>query len=238
MDQSQQETTPQLHRKFWTNPLTVLFGAVTLFLLSEITAVVVLSLAGLSLESVTNATLFFYSLVKLLSFGWLLAVVQRLLKFSWRGLGFSRPTWKAVFSVLPVFAIYVVISGILMFLATRLIPGFDVEQTQNIGFKDVAQTRELIMTGATLVLVVPLVEELLFRGVLFHGLRRRLPFWLSTIVVSVVFAAAHGQWNVAVDTFALSIILCWLTERSRSVVPAILLHMLKNAIAFTILFVV
>ena len=88
-----------------------------------------------------------------------------------------------------------------------------------------------------LVIVTPIFEETVFRGFLFKGLRRRLPFWAAASVVSVMFAFAHGQWNVALDTFVLSLILCFLVEKNNSLIPSILLHELKNEVAFTALFI-
>ncbi|RYZ49901.1 MAG: CPBP family intramembrane metalloprotease, partial [Sphingobacteriales bacterium] len=57
------------------------------------------------------------------------------------------------------------------------------------------------------------------------------------IVTSIVFGAIHGQWNVAVDVFALSLILCSLREITGSIWAGVLLHMLKNGIAFYFLFI-
>lgn len=229
---------PERSVRFLTNPLTVLLGAVSLFVLTEIIATLLYTANGARLQGASTTQLFLYSLIKLAVFVGLLYTARSILRFRWSALGFRQPSWRAVFAVLPVFAIYVVLSGLLVTIATRLIPGFDIQQTQELGFKYTQQGYELFATLLMLVLVTPFIEEVLFRGVIFHGLRRRLPFWLSSIVVSLVFAAAHGQWNVAVDTFALSLMLCWLTERSRSIFPAILLHSAKNAVAFVLLFIV
>lgn len=238
MGHSRLESTTVRHRTFWVNPLIVLSGTVLLLVLSELIAVSILSVSGINLRETTNITLFWYSLVKLLAFGGLLCLARSALRFRWQSLGFTQPSWKAIFLVLPVFTVYIVSSGIVMFVAARLIPGFDIRQVQDVGFREVGQARELVLSGIVLIMFTPLIEEVLFRGVLFRGLRCRLPFWLSTLVVSVVFAAAHGQWNVATDTFVFSLALCWLAEHSRSIVPAILLHALKNAVAFTLLFIV
>lgn len=223
---------------FLTNPLTVLLAAVALFVLTELIATLLYTANGLRLQGASTTQLFIYSLLKLTVFVGLLYLARLTLRFSWGSIGFRRPSWRAVFAVLPVFAVYVVLSGLLVIVATRLIPGFDTKQTQDLAFNYTQQGYELFATLLMLVFVTPFIEEVLFRGVLFYGFRRKLPFWVSSIVVSLVFAAAHGQWNVAVDTFALSLMLCWLTERSKSILPAILLHAVKNAVAFTLLFII
>jgi len=60
---------------------------------------------------------------------------------------------------------------------------------------------------------------------------------VAALVTSLVFAAVHGQWNVAIDTFALSLVLCALREVTGTIWAGILLHMFKNAIAFYVLFI-
>jgi hypothetical protein len=136
--------------------------------------------------------------------------------------------------VIPVFIGYGLISTILTQIASKY-PGFDVNQAQDIGLNK-AGIESIIPAFIMLVVITPFFEELLFRGVLFHGLRKRLPFIASAFITSVIFAVAHGQANVAVDTFALSMFLCLLVERTNSIWPAVALHALKNFLAFGALF--
>ena len=44
-------------------------------------------------------------------------------------------------------------------------------------------------------------------------------------------------WVAALDTFTLSMVLCYLRQETDSLWPGILLHALKNCIAFITLFV-
>jgi membrane protease YdiL (CAAX protease family) len=68
----------------------------------------------------------------------------------------------------------------------------------------------------------PLGEEILVRGYLFSGLRMVWRFLPAVIVTSLLFGAAHLEfggggplvWAAAIDTFILSVVLCFLRERS------------------------
>jgi membrane protease YdiL (CAAX protease family) len=83
-------------------------------------------------------------------------------------------------------------------------------------------------------IIGPFAEELVFRGLLFLGLRRwaLLPFWLAASLSSVFFGLVHyGQGSTlaialaAVGvTFLGGILFCWLTERSGSLWAAFVLH--------------
>lgn len=105
------------------------------------------------------------------------------------------------------------------------------DQPQQLGFQALAGI-EVVLAFIVLTVCVPVVEETIFRGFMFRGLRRRLSFWPTALVVSLIFGLVHGQWNVGIDVFALSIVACYLREESASLWPAIILHAVKNSVAF------
>lgn len=153
-------------------------------------------------------------------------------------IGLDRlPTWIEIFIAPAGFVVYFIISAILILIATKVLPGFDANQIQDVGFKQVGQNYEFILAFISLVVLVPLSEEILFRGYLYGKLRKLMPFWVAILITSVLFGALHGAWNIAIDTFALSIVLCLLREFTGSIWPSVLLHMIKNSIAFYILFI-
>ena len=75
----------------------------------------------------------------------------------------------------------------------------------------------------------PVLEELLFRGVLYGTLRLRLGPWPATAVSAGVFALAHGYGVIGFASVAMSGVL-WAVayERTRSLLPGILAHALNN----------
>lgn len=237
MKQESAQPTGHTQRKIFTNPFAVLFGAIGMFLASQITAALLLLPFG-ELSSNQNEQLLVYSAASLVTLGIFLSLTMKVGGFSKEAIGIKWPRARHILEVLPVFLAYAVASMALISLMGLIMPSFDANQAQEVGFKNTQNTWQIIMAGVGLVVITPLYEEILFRGVLFKGLRARLPFWLSAGVTSLVFAFAHGQWNVAVDTFALGMALSLLVERSGSILPAVLLHMLKNGLAFTFLFIV
>jgi membrane protease YdiL (CAAX protease family) len=110
-------------------------------------------------------------------------------------------------------------------------------QAQETGFQRLTQYYEYALAFVTLIIVAPLAEEILFRGFLYGKLRKRMPLWVAMLITSALFGLIHGQWNVGLDVFALSIVLCSLREITGSIWAGILLHMIKNSIAFFIIFI-
>lgn len=156
-----------------------------------------------------------------------------------KDLGTNRlPSWTDILFSPMGYIIYAIISALLLYGASVLAPWINTTQAQDVGFSQLHSQIEYCLAFITLVVMAPVAEELLFRGYLFGKLKKRLPVWISVIIVSLTFAIAHGQWNIALDTFALSVVLCILREVTGNIWSSMLLHMIKNCIAFYLLYIV
>ena len=81
-------------------------------------------------------------------------------------------------------------------------------------------------------LLVPLAEEVFFRGLWYGGLRRHLGGWGPALLSAAVFGLAHGISVVLPVTFALGIVNAILYERTGSLWPAVTVHATNNTVAF------
>lgn len=76
---------------------------------------------------------------------------------------------------------------------------------------------QIVLTVIALVVLAPLGEELLFRGLLLRGLARRLALWPSALISSALFAGAHADsyilWPRAIALFGTGVTLAWLYRR-------------------------
>lgn len=155
----------------------------------------------------------------------------------------NLPTWTDILLAPAGLVIYLVLLSLLLFLATKLFPGFIVSQAQDTGFTHLSHQYEYILAFLTLVIIAPAAEELLFRGYLLGKLGKYAPIWISVLLTSVLFGYLHlgvgpqYAWALAIDTFALSLVLCSLRLVTGHLWSPMLLHMLKNGIAFFIIFI-
>jgi hypothetical protein len=79
--------------------------------------------------------------------------------------------------------------------------------------------------------LVPIAEELLFRGMLYPLLRARMGPAAAIVLNAAIFALAHVLPILIPALFVVGLLLAFLREWSGSVVPCILYHMLQNAIS-------
>jgi uncharacterized protein len=95
------------------------------------------------------------------------------------------------------------------------------------GFGPIPVQIALIVFGAAI------AEEVCFRGMLFGGLRERLPRLPAALLAGTVFGLLHAFTGLSAvpPLIALGAIFCLLYEKTGSVVPGILLHMLNNSVA-------
>lgn len=135
------------------------------------------------------------------------------------------------------YLIYVFASNLLTQLMTAIFPWFDAEQSQATGFGYFVTAGDRIMAMIAIVFVAPIAEELIMRGWLYGKVRSKLGAISTILIVSLVFAVLHGQWNVSVAVFVLSLVLCGLREITGSVWSGMLLHILSNGIAFYLLYI-
>lgn len=77
------------------------------------------------------------------------------------------------------------------------------------------------------VIVAPVCEEIIFRGILLDSC---LPFgsWFAVIITSMLFGLIHGNFDQFAYCLAVGAVLSVLTIRSKSIIPAIILHSLNN----------
>lgn len=154
------------------------------------------------------------------------------------------PTWTDI-GLAPVGFIFY------MFLAAGLaaifscFPWFQADEAQQLGFSIYSTGLDRAIAFLILVVVAPVAEEIIFRGWLygklretFHGIMPKTTGMLLAIfLTSLLFGIVHLQWNVGVNVFALSVVLCGLREVTGTIYAGILLHMLKNGVAFYLLYV-
>ena len=81
------------------------------------------------------------------------------------------------------------------------------------------------------VVIAPVSEEMLMRGVIYPVLRTRFSAYAACIITACLFGALHGNVVQFIITVPLSIIAAWVYEMSRNITYCIMVHMIFNVTA-------
>ena len=74
-------------------------------------------------------------------------------------------------------------------------------------------------------------EEILFRGYVQTGLRRRWGPWVGSVLAAIIFGLCHLDLTQGLFAAVMGLYLGLLTERTNSVLPAMLCHSTNNTVA-------
>lgn len=157
-----------------------------------------------------------------------------------RALGFGLPGWRDVPLVLGWSLLLFVAQAAVSVAVGLLVPALRGVPADNTSFLRDAPVAELLLLGFAAVVVAPVVEELLFRGLLLQGLMLRTGFWPAALLSSLAFGVLHtasldaAGAALALATGTMGLGLCVLARRTGRLGPGIGVHALRNAVALSV----
>lgn len=77
-------------------------------------------------------------------------------------------------------------------------------------------------------LVAPVVEELIFRGLIFTRLRQAMPWRVAAALSALIFGACHGELVWFCYAFLLGLIFALVTGATGSILPSMVMHIVFN----------
>lgn len=102
---------------------------------------------------------------------------------------------------------------------------------------------DIIYSGSIVVQIIatavaaPIVEELLFRGLLFKRMRNHLKFVPSALISSLIFGIIHGNAVQFLYAFLIGLLLAFVYEKFKTVAAPIIFHAGANLISVIVTFV-
>lgn len=130
-----------------------------------------------------------------------------------------------------------VIGVVLVMIGLQIALPYALPDSTNTQFEQMLKTSALvrILIAAMAVLTAPIVEEVIYRGVLYSGLRSKIGVPASVIIVTLLFAAVHvpQYWRAWASLTALTILSLMLTvirARSKSILPCVAVHLVFNSV--------
>lgn len=166
-----------------------------------------------------------------LLFALLIWTVKRIRNWEWEDFGCHSVSLKnALSKILGVYALTWIINisyAIFLYQHGLIPPDTDVYSKLLGQATWYTLLLNLILAGV----LAPVVEETLFRGVIFGSLQAYFGKWTSAVLSAVIFSALHFQAYGFFPRFMLGMALVYLYDKYKSLYPAIGLHAINNIVA-------
>ncbi len=90
-------------------------------------------------------------------------------------------------------------------------------------------------TLLTLVVIAPITEEFLCRGIILESVRAKSGVWAACMISAIFFAVMHQHITSSVNALIIGLMLSYLYIRTGSLFAPILLHAFNNALAYILM---
>ncbi|NML34719.1 CPBP family intramembrane glutamic endopeptidase [Paraburkholderia antibiotica] len=207
------------------NFVEALFIVIALFFLEYLTGALIAGLgtaAGLKKMAIAD-------IARVLAYGVGFAVLLDQNGLTYRGLvEGDRFSWRSTLGLflLPVLLItpgLLVVENLLQWVTVQWFPLSDARREAGYYF---------ITDGLSSVFLVcviaPVVEELLFRGIFLRSFLRQYSSSRAIVYSALIFGLAHMNVYQFVVAFVVGLLIGWMYERTRSLIPGMLLHAFYN----------
>ena len=169
----------------------------------------------------------------------LLAMIWRFLReqnIRWsEGFGLRRDVVNALGLGALVVGVFLPIAAMLQGAAISVMKHFNIETPMQAALQALLNSSSpgaIAALGVVTVLVAPIAEETLFRGILYPTIKQlgfpRAALWGT----SVLFALIHFNLAAFVPLLLMALVLVWLYEKSDNLLAPIAAHVIFNAVNF------
>ncbi|NJO04215.1 MAG: CPBP family intramembrane metalloprotease [Chloroflexaceae bacterium] len=148
----------------------------------------------------------------------------------WAALGW-RPVPIPMLLMVPALLLLIITGMVLINLLIVLATGdFENPQVDALTGGNALTSNQLLLLLVLVAGVVPAVEEVFFRGMIYGLMRRQWGALLAIVASAALFSVVHVLPILMPALFFVGLVLGFLREWSKSIVPCILLHSLQNAL--------
>ena len=82
------------------------------------------------------------------------------------------------------------------------------------------------------VVIVPVLEELIFRGVILGGMLKKYPAWQAVFYSSLVFSFIHMNPSQSIHAFFLGLLAGWAYLRFKNILAPVCIHAINNFVVW------
>ena len=146
-----------------------------------------------------------------------------------RGTRMKIVGWKVILWTLLLAVILIPIMAFLNLVSQLMVPNNIIVRIEHFTMLTGTSVwdKPFLLNLLYMAILPAVVEEYLFRGVLFQGFRS-CGLFKTAVITSLMFALAHGNLNQFLYAFAIGLFFAYLVEASGSVYASMIAHMCVN----------
>lgn len=151
-------------------------------------------------------------------------------QLSWNQVGVN-PFHKRYWGPIVGWTIALVVGSIGLLIIMSLL-GVGSENSKTESIRTQMTVMHIIIAWVSAGVISPIYEEILYRGFLYRWFRSKYGVRTGMIISSFIFMIVHiPTYNVLPVTFISGLLFAWTYERTKSVVPSMIIHSVFNTIA-------
>jgi membrane protease YdiL (CAAX protease family) len=161
---------------------------------------------------------------------------------TWRMFGWQRPRWidlgYAGVGLVVVFGLRAVVLGV----ADAASSDRAAREASNLPDQHISAPA-IVLLAVVVVGCAPVLEELMFRGLMLRTFMRRMSFWPAAVLSTLLFGLFHtyeaatllGAVVLALSVMCLGLVNCVLVRFTDRLAPGIMVHAAMNGVAVLVL---
>ncbi len=165
---------------------------------------------------------------------------QKKYRLRWKDLGFYKKKIKSYLGLGGLgYLAFIPLFFLLILLSSGVCSLFGVEPQPHVLIDILKEEKSFWVLGGLALfasVVGPIIEEILFRGVLYSAVRKKWGVNKGLMVTSLFFALIHFNFFQFIPIFGLGLALTWLYEKTGNLLPSIAMHALNNTVSLALTF--
>lgn len=149
--------------------------------------------------------------------------------------GITRVPASTLLLMVPAAFAVMIVNGFLVLLVRELVGDVATVEDQLDVVGETLDRVEIAFFFLTTTIAAPLVEEFVFRGMVYRYLRGRAGIPWAMVISAALFSVLHLIPTLFAPLFFLGLALAYVAQRYDSIIPAMVLHGVVNLTAVTLL---
>lgn len=147
---------------------------------------------------------------------------------------------KSRFNFKPQILLYYIPPIILGIVSNYLVNIIKIvyNDKEYIRSQTIINSQPILMIVITTILISPLLEEIVFRGVLFEEIRNNIDSKYAIIISAILFAIIHGNITQGIYALIVGLYLGYLKSKFDNIIIPITVHILMNIVALVMRYVI